>query len=120
MRRRTWNQQTRISGMQIHRDKKDRGVWLSRKKYLLIILLRFNMQDCKPISTPLSINCSSRMSPSNEAERMEKSRVPSASVVDSLMNAMMCTRPDIAQAVGVVSRFMASLVESSEVLTRGP
>jgi len=120
MRRRTWNQQTRISGMQIHRDKKDRKVWLSQKKYLLIILWRFNMQDCKPISTPLSINCSSRMSPSSEAERMEKSRVPSASVVDSLMNAMMCTRPDIAQAVGVVSRFMAGLVESSEVLTRGP
>jgi len=36
------------------------------------------------------------------------------------MNAMMCIRPDIAQAVGVVSRFMAGLVESSEVLTRGP
>ena len=60
------------------------------------------------------------MSPSSEVERMEKSRVLSASVVDSLMNAMMCTRPDIAQAVGVVSRFMAGLVESSEVLTRGP
>jgi len=78
------------------------------------------MQDCKPISTPLYINCSSRMSPSSEAERMEKSRVPSASVVDNLMYVMMCTRPDIAQVVGVVSRFMAGLVESSEVLTRGP
>jgi len=60
------------------------------------------------------------MSPSSEAERMEKSRVPSASVVDNLMYVMMCTRPDIAQVVGVVSRFMAGLVESSEVLTRGP
>ena len=106
--------------MQIHRDKKDRKVWLSQKKYLWIILRRFNMQDCKPIFTPFSISYSSCMSPTNEARRMEKSRVPSASVVDSLMNAMMCTRPNIAQAVGVVSRFMASLVESSEVLTRGP
>jgi len=60
------------------------------------------------------------MSPSSEAKRMEKSRVPSASVLDNLMYAMMCTRPDIAQAVEVVSRFMAGLVESSEVLTRGP
>jgi len=60
------------------------------------------------------------MSPSSEAERMEKSRVPSASVVDNLMNAMMCTRPNIAQAVVMVSMFMAGLVESSEVLTRGP
>jgi len=78
------------------------------------------MQDCKPISIPLSINCSSRMSSSNEVERMENSQVPSASVVDSLMNAMMCTRPDISQAVGVVSRSIVGLVESSEVLTRGP
>jgi len=60
------------------------------------------------------------MSPSSEAERMERSRVPSASVVDNLMNAMMYTRPNIAQAVEVVSRFMAGLVESSELMTRGP
>jgi len=40
------------------------------------------------------------MNPSNEAKRMEKSRVPSASMVDKLMNAMMCIRPDIAQVVG--------------------
>ena len=51
---------------------------------------------------------------------MEKSRVLIASVVDNLMNAMMCTRPDISQVVRVVSKFMAGLVESSEVLMRGP
>ena len=36
------------------------------------------------------------------------SRVPYASAVGSLMFAMICTRPDIAQAVGVVSRYMAN------------
>ncbi|XP_075085139.1 secreted RxLR effector protein 161-like [Nicotiana tabacum] len=34
------------------------------------------------------------------------SKVPYASVVGSLMYAMVCTRPDIAHAVGVVSRYM--------------
>jgi ATP-binding cassette subfamily B (MDR/TAP) protein 1 len=48
------------------------------------------------------------MSPSNEAERMEMSRVPYASAVGSLMFAMICTRPDIAQAVRAVSRYMAN------------
>jgi ATP-binding cassette subfamily B (MDR/TAP) protein 1 len=43
------------------------------------------------------------MSPSNEAERMEMSQVPYASVVGSLMFAMIGTRPDIAQAAGAVS-----------------
>jgi hypothetical protein len=99
----------KILGMQIHRDRKDRKIWLSQKNYLRKVLRRFNMQDCKPISTPLPVNfkLSSGMSPSNEAERMEMSRVPYASAVGSLMYAMICTRPDIAQAVGVVSRFMA-------------
>ena len=48
------------------------------------------------------------MSPSSEEGRMEMSRVPYASAVGSLMFAMICTRPDIAQAVGVVSRYMAN------------
>ncbi|GJU38493.1 hypothetical protein Tco_1191450 [Tanacetum coccineum] len=67
------------------------------------------MQDCKPISTPFptNIKLSSKMSPSSEKERMEMSRVPYASAVGSLMFAMICTRPDIAHAVGVVSRYMA-------------
>eukprot|EP00253_Pinus_taeda_P013035 PITA_13035 len=34
-------------------------------------------------------------------------RVPYASAVGSLMYAMVCTRPDIAHAVGVLSRFMS-------------
>ena len=34
------------------------------------------------------------------------SKVPYQSVVGSLMYAMVCTRPDIAHAVGVVSRYM--------------
>ena len=48
------------------------------------------------------------MCPSNEAERNEMSRVPYASAVGSLMFAMICTRSDIAQAVGAVSRYMAN------------
>ncbi len=35
-------------------------------------------------------------------------QIPYASAVGSLMYAMTCTRPDIAHAVGVVSRYMAN------------
>jgi len=103
-------QANKILGMQIHRDRSKRNIWLSQKNYLKKILRRFNMQDCKPISTPLPINfrLSSSMSPSNEAERMEMSRVPYASAVGSLMFVMVCTRPDIAQAVGAASRYMTN------------
>ena len=36
------------------------------------------------------------------------SRVPYASAVGSLMYAMMCTRPDICYAVGLISRFQSN------------
>ena len=36
------------------------------------------------------------------------SRVPYACAVGSMMHAMLCTRPDISQAVSVVSRYMAN------------
>ncbi|GJU92725.1 retrovirus-related pol polyprotein from transposon TNT 1-94 [Tanacetum coccineum] len=87
----------KILGMQIHRDRVSRKIWLSQKSYVKKILQRFNMQDCKPISTPFATNIklSSKMSPSSEKERMEMSRVPYASAVGSLMFAMICTRPDI-------------------------
>nr|GEU91101.1 retrovirus-related Pol polyprotein from transposon TNT 1-94 [Tanacetum cinerariifolium] len=99
----------KILGMKIHRDRVSRKIWLSQKSYVKKILQRFNMQDCKPISTPFPSNVmlSSKMSPSSEKEKMEMSRVPYASAVGSLMLVMICTRPDIAHAVGVVSRYMA-------------
>ncbi|KAH9698769.1 hypothetical protein KPL71_024127 [Citrus sinensis] len=100
----------KILGIQIYRNRNNRKIWLSQKNYLKTILRRFNMQDCKSISTPLPVNfkLSSSMCPSNEAERKEMSRVLYASAVGSLMFAMICTRPDIAQAVGAVSRYMAN------------
>ncbi|GJY86489.1 retrovirus-related pol polyprotein from transposon TNT 1-94 [Tanacetum coccineum] len=63
----------------------------------------------RPISNPFPTNVklSSKMIPSSEKERMNMSRVPHASAVGSLMFAMICTRPDIAHVVGVVSRYMA-------------
>ncbi|GJU46168.1 retrovirus-related pol polyprotein from transposon TNT 1-94 [Tanacetum coccineum] len=99
----------KILGMKIHRDRVSRKIWLSQKSYVKKILQRFNMQDYKPISTPFptDVKLSSKMSPSSEKERMEMSRVPYALAVGSLMFTMICTRLNIAHAVGVVSRYMA-------------
>eukprot|EP00253_Pinus_taeda_P036579 PITA_36579 len=47
--------------------------------------------------------------PKTQEEEEDMSRVPYASVVNSLMYVMVCTRPDIAHPVGVLSRFMSKL-----------
>ncbi|GAA0167487.1 transmembrane signal receptor [Lithospermum erythrorhizon] len=46
----------KILGMQIHRDKNNRKIWVSQKNYFNKILRRFNMQDFKPISTSFPMN----------------------------------------------------------------
>ncbi|KAH9699198.1 Integrase catalytic domain-containing protein [Citrus sinensis] len=40
----------KILGMQIHRDKNNKKIWLSQKNYLKKILRRFNMQDLGAVS----------------------------------------------------------------------
>ncbi|KAH9688421.1 hypothetical protein KPL70_015118 [Citrus sinensis] len=99
----------RILGMVIRRDKKNESVWLTQKSYLKKVLERFGMDDkTKPICTPLTshFKLSSSSCPKSQEERDYMARVPYASVVGSLMYAMVCTRPDISQAVSMVSRYM--------------
>ncbi|KAL5758288.1 hypothetical protein ACOSP7_020899 [Xanthoceras sorbifolium] len=66
------------------------------------------MQDAKPVSTPLGVHfrLSKEQSSKTEEERTHMAKVLYASAIGSLMYAMVCTRPDIAQAVGAVSRYM--------------
>ena len=46
--------------------------------------------------------------PTSEKEKQEMRGVPYVSIVDTLMYAMVCTRLDIACAVGVVSLFLSN------------
>ncbi|KAH9792408.1 hypothetical protein KPL71_004103 [Citrus sinensis] len=99
----------RILGMEIRRDKKNGSVWLTQKSYLKKVLERFGMDDkTKPVCTPLAphFKLSSSLCPRSQEECDYMARVPYASVVGSLMYVMICTRPDISQAVSMVSRYM--------------
>ena len=73
------------------------------------VLNRFNINEAKPVSTPLGnhFKLNKEQSPKTEEERDHMSNVPYASAIGNLMYAMVCTRPDIAHVVGVVSSFMS-------------
>ena len=73
------------------------------------------MQDSKPVKVPIpiAVRLSVDQCPKTQEEEEDMSRVPYASAVGSLMYAMVCTRPDIAHAVGVLSRFMSKLGRST-------
>eukprot|EP00253_Pinus_taeda_P033986 PITA_33986 len=53
------------------------------------------------------VRLSAEQCPKTQEEEEDMSHLPYASAVGSLMYAMVCTRPDIAHAVGVLSRFMS-------------
>eukprot|EP00253_Pinus_taeda_P023158 PITA_23158 len=55
------------------------------------------------------VRFSTEQCPKTQEKEEDMSRVPYVSAVGSLMYAMVCTRPDIAHAVGVLSRFMSKL-----------
>ena len=60
------------------------------------------------VPIPIGVNLSVEQCPQTQEEEEDMSCVPYAGAVGSLMYAMVCTRPDIAHAVGVLSRFMSN------------
>ncbi|KAH9771354.1 Integrase catalytic domain-containing protein [Citrus sinensis] len=99
----------KILGMEICRDRARGKVSLSQKQYLKKVLQQFGMtEQTKPVSTPLAshFKLSTQLSPSTDAEREYMLQVLYSNAVGSLMYAMVCTRPDISHAVGIVSRYM--------------
>ena len=101
---------SKILGMEILRDQGARTISLSQKGYIDKILSRFDMKDSTPVSTPLiaHFKLSSRLCPSNEADKEFMSKFPYTSAVGSLMYVMICTHLDLSHAVSVVSRYMAN------------
>jgi len=69
-----------------------------------------NDEKARPRNTHLGsrFRLTKDQSPRSEEEKADMANIPYASAIGSLMYAMVCTRPDIAHVVGVVSRFMSN------------
>ena len=98
-----------ILGIKIYRDRSRRMLGLSQSRYIDQVLKRFSMEGSKRGYLPIGhgIHLSKKMSPKTPEERNRMSSIPYASAVGSIMYAMLCTRPDVAYALGIASRFQA-------------
>ena len=98
-----------ILGMKIYRDRSRRLLGLSQSMYIDTVLKRFSMENSKkgylPIGHGIKLSKKDCVTTPEERERM--SRIPYASTVGSIMYAMLCTRPDVAYSLGVVSRYQS-------------
>jgi hypothetical protein len=98
-----------ILGMDIKRDRANKKLWLNQRKYVEMILQRFNMHGSKWIKVCISIGVKLCVNqhPKTHEEEEDMSHVPYASVVGRLMYAMVYTRPDITHVVRDLSRYMS-------------
>ena len=80
---------------------------LSQASYIDEILTRYSMQDSKKGFVPFRVgkSLSSNQRPKTNAKIERMRGISYASAVESLMYVMLCTRPDICFAVGMVSRY---------------
>ena len=100
----------KILGIEIHRDRDANKLWLSQAGYVKKVLERFSMKNAKSVSTFLANHfcLSTSQCPKTIEEIEDMSKVPYVSVVECLMYAMVNTRPDLAHALSVVSKYMAN------------
>jgi len=97
-----------VLGIEIMRPKNWNGVILCQRRYVQDILEKFGMTDCKYVKSPvdMSTKLSGEHSPKEKVEIEEMQSIPYRQAVGALMYLMVASRPDIAYAVGMVSRFM--------------
>ena len=80
---------------------------LSQASYIDKVLTRFSMDNLKKGLLPFmhSLVFSKEQCPKTLKEMSRMDGIPYASTMGSLIYVMLCTRPDICFAVGMVSRY---------------
>ncbi|GKD30380.1 retrotransposon protein, putative, ty1-copia subclass, partial [Tanacetum coccineum] len=96
-----------ILGIKIYRDRSKRLIGLCQSAYIEKILKRYYMENSKhgtiPMQEKLKLSKSDGATTPTEKRRM--SNIPYALAVGSIMYAVRCTRPDVAFAQNITSRF---------------
>ena len=96
-----------ILGMKIYRDRSKRMLGISQSTYIETMLKRFSMENSKKgyLSIGHEISLSKRDCPTTPQEREHMSRIPYASIVDSIIYVMTCIRSNMAYSLWIVSRY---------------
>lgn len=85
-------------GMEIERLEDD-SIFIHQRGFISSLLNKFNMQDCKPVATPMQGNLD--LSPAEQCSM----DFPYRQLIGSLLFLARSTRPDIAYAVAKLARY---------------
>ena len=86
-------------GVNIEQDESNKCLWIYQKQYILKLIDKYGLSEAKPVSTP-----------ADNSAKLKKSEETSSPVNQTEYQSLVgspaiATRPDIAQAVGVVSKY---------------
>ena len=98
-------------GLQVHQNKS--GIFLSQQKYAGEMLKKFQMEDCKPVGTPMVTGC--KLSKEEKSPKVDQTLY--RSMIGSLLY-LTASRPDILQSVCLVARYQADPREAHMVAVK--
>ena len=89
-------------GISIQHDERKKCLWIHQRQYILNMIKKYGLSEAKQVSTPADVNVKLK-----KDDDVSKAVDPSTyqSMIGSLLYAALATRPDISQAVSVVSKF---------------
>jgi hypothetical protein len=98
---------TYILGIKLYRDRQRRLIGLIQSTYLDKVLKRLRMDKAKKDFLPLLSGkiLSKAQCPATAKDRETMSNVPYASAIGSIMYSMLCTRPELSNALSLTSRY---------------
>ena len=102
-------------GVSIMQDENRKCVWMHQKQSILTMLDKFGLTEAKTVSTPSDLSVKLTR---DDGVSKRVDQITCQSVVGSLLYAAITTRPDIAHAVEVVSKFNSQPTEAHLTTTK--
>lgn len=93
-------------GLRISRNRSKRTLTIDQTEYIQRIITRFDMENCRPVYTPLDSNTVLAANPEKESDSSLTACYQQ--LIGSLMYAMLGTRPDICFTVNKLSQYGAN------------
>jgi hypothetical protein len=99
-----------ILGLQIYHDRISQSLVFKQEKYLQSLLVRYHMDKCHDISTPLEVGIkfSKNDYPINDNDKALMADVPYSESCGSLIHSSVCTRLDVTYSVNSLSQYLSN------------
>jgi hypothetical protein len=96
---------TYFLGMEILRDRSAGTLKLVQRRMTAELAAKYGLAAGRAKSTPLAVG--TKLYPADDDSLLDTAQFPYSELVGSLLYLAVCTRPDIAQSVGALARYMA-------------